>query len=117
MHKNFCAQYNGGEVDVSFCLNRYPIRNQHAALRGFGHQIPEATVFPTAENFSNFDRRRFRWLHPFPVAIRMISGLNRFQTMAVKNVLEGRGDFYLGNPILRKKPMKKFTEAEFKALN
>lgn len=80
MHKNFCAQYNSGEVDVSFCLNRYPIRNQHAALRGFGGKISKASIFPTPENFDCSDKRRFRWLRPFPLAIKMITGLNKFQS-------------------------------------
>lgn len=108
MHKNFCALYNSGEVDVSFCLNRYPIRNQHAALRGFGGKISKASIFPTPENFDCSDKRRFRWLRPFPLAIKMITGLNKFQS-GFERAYNERADFHFNekyslNPSLSQWP-------------
>ena len=80
---------------VEFTLNRYPVRNQQAAVRKFGNgpgkRIRPATLFPTFDNFFSTDRRRFRWVKPFPVALAMVRGLNESQTAALRRVLEGAG--------------------------
>ena len=91
MHENFCKKYSGGSVRVEFSLNRYPIRNQHAAVRKFGKFIKIETLFPNETNFVPIDKRRFRWGKPFETALKMISGLNISQEAAVKNVLLGGG--------------------------
>lgn len=91
MHENFCAKYLGGDATVEFSLNRYPIRNEHAAVKKFGTLIRAGTLFPTLHNFVREDRRRFRWSHPFNEAVKMISGLNQCQADAVRQVLEGGG--------------------------